>query len=117
MSVLASLWEAVPATSIANCWNKSTVFEFDPAGALPPAPVATTATVGDVDADHDAEVQALATEVAIVAGQTDDIAIGQYETLATQLEEQISDLFEQARAGGDVAGLLVDWVNLENMKL
>jgi hypothetical protein len=43
MSVLAPLWEAIPANSIENCWNKSTAFDFDPAGAFPIAPVAATA--------------------------------------------------------------------------
>jgi hypothetical protein len=60
------------------------------------------------------EGQALAREVARLAGQAGDIAIGQYETLATQFDEQIIELFEQARAGENVAGLLVDWVILEN---
>jgi hypothetical protein len=56
----------------------------------------------------------LAREVATVTGQAGDTGIGWYETLAAQLDEQISDLFKQARAGGDVAGLPVDWLNLEN---
>jgi hypothetical protein len=96
--ILAKGWPAFPTIYIEQCWIKSTVFYFDPIAPPPAPPAAAFFSIAE-RADTKVEVQALAREVSIITGQAGDLAIGRFETLATQYDMQINDLFEQARTG------------------